>query len=243
MNFELNWLYIIGITALVLFCVLPLIFLGMLLFLGATRGRVLLDQIVMPDPARLQGQFEALRERRAAMSPNQLVNYIITQESFKCGLVGFVTGFGGIPVLPITVPIDALASMRIQSSMVQFIARSYGHVEERGDVERMKTYLILAGSKQLTAVTSAIIRRIFLKIFLKSALRVVPVIGGLVGFFANYLTAQTIGQLAVRWYRGDLRRLGLNDLADRVGDQITSTPAAREAAMRLTRQLGSGEDN
>jgi hypothetical protein len=238
---EFNWWYIIGITALVLFCILPLIFLGLIVFFGATRGRVLLDQIIMPDPERLQGQFLALRQRRKNLTPDQLVNVIITQESFKCALVGFVTGFGGIPVLPLTVPFDALASMRIQSVMVQFIARAYGHVEQRDDVGRVKTYMILAGSKQLTAVTSALIRRLFLRIFLKSALKIVPVIGGLVGFFANYITCQAVGQLAVRWYRGDLRQLGLNDLADRVGDEFAKSPAAREAAVRLTKRFDSDQ--
>lgn len=243
MEFEFNWFYAVGLTALLLFCLLPLVFLVLLLFFGATRGRQLLDEIVMPDPARLQVQFASLRIRHTGKTADQLVNLIIARESFKCALVGFFTGFGGIPLLPFTVPIDALASMRIQAVMVQFIARAYGHVERRSDVGRVKTYLILAGSKQLTAATTAIIRRIFIRIFLRSALKVVPIIGGVIGFLANYLTTQAIGQLAVRWYRGDLRRLGLNDLADQLGDQLERNPALRESTVRLARRIEEGKQD
>lgn len=233
---EINWWPILGVSAVLLFCILPLILVGFVVFFGAQRGRELLDQMVMPDPDQLTSRFIRMRKQQHRLNDAALVQRIINRESLKCAAIGFVTGFGGIPLLPITVPIDAIASMRIQAVMVQFIARAYGHVEERSDVERVKTYLILAGSRQLTTVTNVIIRRIFIRVFLRSALKVVPVLGGVIGAIANFLSAQAIGHLAMRWYRGDLRRLGLNELTDSMIDQLERTGAMRRAAERIAQE-------
>lgn len=229
MESSISWDIVLYISLLTILCILPLIAVSILLFLGVQRGRAFLDAIILPDSKKLQTKFERLHAKYSSLSDEQLVQKIIHHESLKCGLVGFITGFGGLPFMAVTVPIDAVASLRIQSVMIQFIAQAYGHVEANSDAARLKTYLILAGSERITAVTTSMIRKLLLKILVKSFLKIVPFLGGLIGFSVNYVVTQAIGQMAIRWYKGDLRALGVNTTAETTQELLEQSRALRPA--------------
>lgn len=225
-----NSLFCFAVLSVV--CLLPIILLAIAAFIGLRRGRAFLDTIVLPDPAELHAKFDRLQAENSGLNTDDLVRKIIHQEALKCGSVGFVTGVGGIPFMALTVPIDAVASMRIQAMMIQFIARAYGQGEQHSDAARLKTYLILAGSEQLTAVTASIIRSVLIRTLLKSIFEIVPFLGGIVGFAANYVITRSVGEMAVRWYHGDLQKYGLNTAIETMtrlleeGHMLRPAPAA-----------------
>ena len=150
----------------------------------------------------------------------------------KNGLVGAVTGLGGMITLPVTIPTDLICSWRIQASMAFSIAYAYGHTKDTTDL-RTDLYLILAGdsSKEVLKrlgiettkgvtkklVDKYITREVMVKIWKyipqkiitkageKSAasfMKMVPLVGAPVGFVFDWGATQAVGRVAMSYYRG-----------------------------------------
>src|SRR6266852_5619393 len=103
-----------------------LLVLGIILILFAFRW---VQRLVTPDVGAMQRKLATLRAANPTLSNEALIGTIIRQQSFKCGVIGAITGLGGFITLPVALPIDILMSMRIQSAMVQFIALVYNQNE------------------------------------------------------------------------------------------------------------------
>ena len=86
------------------------------------------QRFVTPDIGQMQRKLVKLRADNPNAGTEQLVGKIIRQQSFKCGLVGAITGLGGFITLPVALPVDILMSLRLQATMVQFIAMLYGEL-------------------------------------------------------------------------------------------------------------------
>ncbi len=50
---------------------------------------------------------------------------VINDQAFKAGLIGALTGIGGILTLPIAIPVDFALSAKIQAATIHFIAQTY----------------------------------------------------------------------------------------------------------------------
>jgi uncharacterized protein (DUF697 family) len=196
LNFDTNTLLIL----IALVCVLPLILALIAGFFLIRFGQRQFGQFVSADITALQQRYDQLRTQNPNAPKEQLVDQIIRRQAFRCGVVGAITGLGGLVTLPIALPIDVLLSLRIQATMVDFIAHVYGH-DRVSDVEgRIRTHLIMTGSSRATEATSQMVLRFALRLVGKSLSKLIPFISAAISFAVNYTFAIGIGRVAARWY-------------------------------------------
>ena len=107
---------------------------------------------------------------------------------------------------------DFALSAKIQAATIHFIAQTYAPGQS-ADTLRLQTYAILAGqrfsqqwaegsSRVVQAAITQIIRRLVVETTAESLLKIVPLVGGLVGFAFNFAATRIVGRLAIRWYVG-----------------------------------------
>jgi uncharacterized protein (DUF697 family) len=183
-----------------LLCVLPLAIVGVLALVVIRMGQQRIEAWLGPDVIRMQQQMTELRTRWPHATQEELAVRVIRQQAIKCGIVGAVTGLGGLITLPIALPIDIVLSFRIQAALVNFIAHLYGdhHAESAG--AKMRSYLIMTGSSRVTQTSTRFLTRLALRLIGKSFSKLILVVGAAVGFGVNYAIVQAMGRAAVRWY-------------------------------------------
>ena len=193
--FNDNWFWLLTI-----FCLLPLLLVAIIAWWTLRR----INQFIAPSVERIERRYAEMRQRHPDMPEDALLRRIIHQESLRSGVIGAVTGVGGFFTLPIMLPIDIVASLRIQGAVVQFIATRKGHAEVSAQEERIRTYLIMGGGTQVTRTATRISTRaatnIAVRIAGKSLAKVIPFFGALIGFGVNYLIAQASSNMALVWY-------------------------------------------
>ena len=176
---------------------------------------------------------EKLREQNNELSNNALAKKIVNRKSFKNGLVGGITGLGGLIALPVAVPADLLASWKIQISMTIAIAHIYGHTVDTTDL-KTDIFIVLAGdsaketlkrfgieaSKSITkkVIEKYITRDVMVKIWkvvgqkimtkagqksLTSFMKMVPLVGAPVGFAFDWSASKVVGRNAIKYYSGE----------------------------------------
>lgn len=184
-----------------LLCVLPA--LGLLIVGGIIFyvGRKHYSEWVSTDASKLYATYQASYAQNPNADTSIIVQKIIQQQAFRCGVIGAITGFGGFVTLPLSLPVDLYFSSRIQASMVEFIAQAYGMSAAQLD-GRLATYAILAGSDRVTNWSIQYALRLITRVMGKSLSKFVPVIGALISFGVNYFFALSAGRVAVRWYAG-----------------------------------------
>ena len=126
-----QWLAVFG--GLTLLILLPLVAMAALIWLGAKRTKLAFERFVKPDPVALEARMRDLRRRYPGLDEAGLVRRIIARESLKVGLVGAVTGLGGLITLPIAIPIDFALTAKLQAALIHFIARSLCARRDRGN--------------------------------------------------------------------------------------------------------------
>jgi hypothetical protein len=192
----------------------------------------ILDFVISADHVKIEAYVDKLVEQNKGISCDELAKKILHRKSIKNGLIGAITGLGGLITLPVSIPTDLISSWRIQASMAFSIAYVYGHTKDTTDL-KTDLYLILAGdsakeamkrlgievSKSITkkTVEKFITKDIMLKIWsvvgrkvitkageksLISFTKMVPLVGAPVGFAFDWTATQTVGKFAIAYYRG-----------------------------------------
>lgn len=218
MDREQLWSILLGLACLGVFITLLLTAVVVLVLASTRRARTAFERWLRPDPAGLHVQLAQLRQSYPSLNDPALVQRIITRQSLKAGLVGALTGLGGVVTLPIAIPVDFALSTQIQASLVHFVASIYAP-NQSPDKLRVQTYLILAGNRftqqamdasnrAVQAALTRLLTRLLAETVAESLLKVVPLVGSLVGFVFGYATARATGELAARWYRGELHLPG-----------------------------------
>jgi uncharacterized protein (DUF697 family) len=179
-----------------------LVFLVVLAFVAAYFAVRQLRRFTSPDVLDMQRKLAQMRAANPGVSDETLIQRIIHQQSLKCGLVGAITGIGGFLTLPVALPIDILVSLRIQATMVRFIATMYGQTQPNSEEMRLETYLVMSGGVELTEATFKVIMRFVTRIIGESLSEFIPVFGAVAGFAVNYFMARATGNVALRWYSG-----------------------------------------
>lgn len=190
------------------------------------------DYVISTDSVVIKNYVDKLCEQNMGITCDELAKKVMNRKSVKNGLVGAVTGLGGIVTLPVSIPADLVCSWRIQASMAFSIAYIYGHTKDTTDL-KTDLYLILAGdsakealkrfgievSKSVTkkAVDKYITREIMVKIWkvvgrkiitkageksLTSFIKLVPLVGAPVGFAFDWGATRAVGGLAIKYYKG-----------------------------------------
>ncbi len=198
-----NWLPY-ALVLLVLCCLVPLIVAAVFLFFAIRRGSAIIERFANADPAEMQAQYEKLQREKPNLSREQLIEQFIQSQAFKCGVIGALTSFGGFITLPITLPIDVIASIRIQATMIQFIASAYGQTNPSNLEKQVQSYLIMTGGLQLTERTSSLMMKMIVRLLEQFFAKAIPFVGAAIGFAVNYFFTRAAGHLAARWYAGKM---------------------------------------
>ncbi|MBZ0278300.1 MAG: EcsC family protein [Anaerolineae bacterium] len=194
-----------------LLCVLPLLITvisGWLLF---RAGKQWVYDFLTPDPQRLEAELVRLRQRYPREGTTQIVNRMIGKQAFRGGMIGAITSIGGFITLPIALPVDILATLRIQGHLVHQIGMIYGHTDSSAIERQVTTYLITTGSSEITESAITFMTRISVRVAGETFAKFIPLFGALIGFTVNYVMVQAIGRTSARWY--SLHQPGLKTAA------------------------------
>jgi uncharacterized protein (DUF697 family) len=192
------------ISLFTVFCIFPLLLLAITAFWVTRQIR----DLATVDDTKIRAQFDRMRADHPQATTDELVRKMIHRQAFRCGVIGALTSFGGFFVMIFTLPIDILASARLQASMVQFIAAAYGH-EQASDAEvKIRTALVMSGGIRAAQATTDMFQGFLVRFLEKAFAKLIPILGAVIGFGVNYFLAQATGNIAQRWYSGELPRLG-----------------------------------
>lgn len=194
---DLTTLFLIGLA---LACIVPLIILGVMAIFLLTVGRRVLNDFFDPDSTALRRYYERLRAENPRLPADRLLARVIGRQSFRCGVVGAITGLGGFITLPIALPVDILISLRMQAALVDFIAELYGQGQVSERERQLRTYLILSGGRRLSEAALEVAMKFALRVLGKSFAKLIPFVGAAVSFAFNYTMVQGIGRLALARY-------------------------------------------
>ncbi len=191
--------------ALWIFAVLSL--LGLVLLVGTTffllwRAKQMVENAVTPNLPALERLVAKKRSKHPALSPRRLARKLIHRQAARAGLVGFATGIGGLPALPIAVPIDLAVTIKLQSNLVHMLRISHGGRMAAEEVSEASLWLITTGGQELASASGALIRKLVVRLMSKSLLKFLPLIGGLVGFALNWASTLALGRLTLLWLEG-----------------------------------------
>ncbi len=171
-----------------------------------------------------------------AHSLEEAVDSLIRNQVAKASTTGFLTGLGGLIVLPVTLPANLTAVLLIQLRMIGAIAYMCGH-DPKADQVKTALYLCLAGNgaKQiawpvgidigkkmamngikalprtaLIAINKKVGFRLFTKFGQRGAVnlgKMVPLAGGAVGASVDGLSTYAVGKAAKRLFVGSIDRV------------------------------------
>lgn len=181
--------------------VIPTLLTILLIVMALRAGSRWVNSTTQVDVARLHQNLLERQAKRPDIPLEKHIHAIIHQQSVRCGVIGAVTGLGGVFTLPIALPLDMLLSMRIQSALVELVARGYQHGPIDPNERRVIDYLITTGSEKVTSMSLNYIMRLVVQLLGRSLSKLVPVIGALVSFLLNYAITQGIGRVAIRRYQ------------------------------------------
>ncbi len=141
------------------------------------------------------------------------VDSLIKWQVAKAATSGFVTGLGGIAVMPLTVPANIASVIYVQIRMIAAIAYMGGHdinddrvksmvyisMAGNGAKELLKDMSVKAGEKLLTKILEKVSAKLATKMGTKGVTslgKAVPVLGGVVGGSYDAITTRVVGKVA-----------------------------------------------
>lgn len=163
------------------------------------RAKKLVENAVRPNLPALAKLVATKRRKHPGIDDRTLARKLIRRQAARAGVVGFVTGLGGLPTLPVTLPIDIASTIRIQSSLVHLMRLVRGPSDGGEEIPETSLWLISTGGRELTAASSKMIQRLLVKYLSESVLKFLPLLGGVVGFALNWTSTQALGRLTLKW--------------------------------------------
>lgn len=160
---------------------------------------------------------------------NKAAKAMIKNQVVKCTTSGFLTGFGGIITLPVTIPANVGSVLYVQMRMIACIAYLAGY-DLKSDQVQTLVYACLAGVSVTDVIkqagikfgiklTNATIKKIPGKALIKinqkvgfrfitkagttgiiNLSRVVPVVGAVAGGEIDYFETKAIANRAYKWF-------------------------------------------
>ncbi|MBD8389078.1 EcsC family protein [Dysgonomonas sp. BGC7] len=143
----------------------------------------------------------------------QQVDSLIKWQVAKAATSGFVTGLGGVMIMPLTVPANIASVIYVQIRMITAIAYMGGHdihddrvkslvyisMAGNGAKELLKDMSVKAGEKLMTKTIEKVSAKLAAKIGEKGVAnlgKAVPLVGGVVGGSFDAVTTRTVGKVA-----------------------------------------------
>lgn len=160
------------------------------------------------------------------LSREELARKMVSTTAGKCGFIGFVTGAPGLFALPVTLPIDIVATGRLQASMIQALAYIYETDDDPDAIQRRGLMVMVGGGSLARSIT-----RLSIKLIGPSLLKAVPVLGAIAGYAANYALAHVAGRVAIAHFSGTTSAANINRIAGETRQRLTD--AAHNAHQRV----------
>ena len=182
---------------LLIICVLALVLLLLVVALLLWKAKQLVANAVRSDPVALARLVERMRRKHPDLDDDTLCKKIILRQANRAGLVGFITGVGGLPAMPIALPIDIAATIRIQANMVHMIRLVRELPED--EVPDPGLWLAATGGTELVTTGGTALKKVVVGAISKSLLKFLPLIGGVIGFGLNWTSTQAIGRMGLQW--------------------------------------------
>lgn len=146
---------------------------------------------------------------------SQQVDSLIKWQVAKAATSGFVTGLGGVMIMPLTVPANVASVIYVQIRMIAAIAYMGGHdikddrvkslvyicMVGNGAKELLKDVSIKASEKLITKTIEKVSAKLAAKAggkSISSLSKAVPVIGGVVGGSYDAISTRVVGRVAKR---------------------------------------------
>ncbi|MEC6833876.1 EcsC family protein [Photobacterium toruni] len=154
-------------------------------------------------------------------------NSLIRWQNTKAGTSGFLTGLGGLMIMPVSIPANITSVMYVQVRMIAAIAHLGGH-DLKDDRVKAMVYACLTGNaakdilkdigivvgkkmtenaiknisgKTITKINKVVGFRLFTKFGKTGAInlgKMIPIMGGIVGATFDSVTTNQIGNIARR---------------------------------------------
>jgi len=183
----------------VILSVIALVLLAGTLAFLFWQAKKLVETAVKPNLPKLERIVERLRRKHPELDNDALARKLMHRQANRAGLVGLLTGIGGLPTLPFTIPIDVAFTVKIQSNLVHMLRLLRGEHAEPDALSDSSLWLITTGGQELTSASSVLIRDLVVKSLSKSLLKFLPVLGGVVGYGLNWASTQALGRLTLKW--------------------------------------------
>lgn len=178
---------------------ISLVLLGLVSLWLLYKAKNLVAQALRPDLEKLARSVTELQRQHPDLDNDQLSQRLMRKHAFQSGLVGFVTGLGGLPTLAFTLPIDVGLTIRIQASLAHQLRMLRGVPDDA--LHEAGLWVLTTGSQELASFSGAAVREMLVKAVSRTFLKFIPLIGGLVGFALNWVSTQALGHLVERWLR------------------------------------------
>lgn len=188
-----------AVQIFVILSVIALVLLAGTLAFLFWRAKKLVENAVKPDVPKLERIVERLRRKHPDLDNDALARKLMHRQANRAGLVGLLTGIGGLPTLPFTIPIDVAFTVKIQSNLVHMLRLLRGEHAEPDALSDSSLWLITTGGQELTSASSVLIRDLAVKSLSKSLLKFLPILGGVVGYALNWASTQALGRLTLKW--------------------------------------------
>lgn len=206
----MSWSTIALIILVVLLILIAIFFatvigLVILAYVYRKRWRAILQNIVLPDSRAIEAQFNEYRAASQAENADELVKIIINKHANKAGLIGAVTGVGGVFLDVVGLPVDAVSMLRVQASMIFLIAFARGYQHDLSEEDKLKLVLVLSGSNQVVRYVG--------KYLVKIVLTSIPGAGAVAGYILNYAALKGTGEVADKYFSGGLTREELKNVS------------------------------
>jgi hypothetical protein len=103
----------------------------------------LIDWVIGSESDEVTNYINKLRSDNPEFTNKQIAEKIVNEQSINSGLLGAVTGLGGLMTLPATIPIDLVKAYKIQAFTIRSIAYVYGYIPQNTDL-KTDIFLVLS---------------------------------------------------------------------------------------------------
>lgn len=183
------------IVAMVVISALVIIFsiLSALFFVIWSKKQV--ARYLKPNPYQLRKDLERLEKQYPFHSKEELAKLVVNKNALFLGLIGALSGLGGVFLALVGIPLDLSVSTLRQMKMVNMIAAIHGNEDLDPDVFEIQCMSLVLGGVGVTKILT----RIILKLVGTS----IPGIGAIAGFVINWSVTKSIGETAILWNKGE----------------------------------------
>jgi len=147
---------------------------------------------LLDDVETLEKRFNQYKWDNPDATDRELIKMVINRECLTAGIVGFFTGVGGVTTMPITLPLDIIASIRIQTRLTKFVQWKLG------DNSDTKTVAIAAATNQVTSFTFTYIMKMVVQFAPKLITKSIPLLGGIIGAIVDSSSTKALGEVLLK---------------------------------------------